>query len=179
MAIEPVIVETEGRGVLMQGSLPHERSEKIAAQVRFGAALGMAADTLANLIGEVSRDTILRHYRHELENGRIEANMKIGAAIFNSGIGEEVICQTCDGSKKKDNRRCPDCRGKGKIWVREPNATSQIWWSKNMMGWSDQQRIEHTGPGGGPILTEQVSAATSVRKRLDAIADKINGTKAE
>jgi DNA-binding transcriptional ArsR family regulator len=165
----------KARGAI--GNPGHTYDPQIAAKVKLCRALGMVADTIGEIVG-LSGDTIMRHYQAEYERGLVEANMKVGAAIFSSALGEEVECATCNGTKRGANdRRCDDCLGKGRIWIREPSPTSQIWWSKNLMGWTDQQRIEHTGPGGGPILTEHVKSGDRVKARLESIRARLEAKK--
>lgn len=44
------------------------------------------------------------------------------------------------------------------------NVTAQIWWTKSRMGWTDKLTVEHTGEGGGPIVT-----------RIELVAKHDNG----
>ncbi len=47
-------------------------------------------------------------------------------------------------------------------------ATITIFGLKNMGGdeWCDRQQVEHSGPNGGPIKTEEVSARERVARRI-------------
>lgn len=153
---------------------PHEKTPEKARQVKLCRAIGMNLEAIGIIIG-CSGSTVKKHYPEELELGAIEGKLKVGGAIFQSALGERVDCSVCDGEGVKDEATCPKCKGSGhgKEWLREPNTTAQIWYSKNMMDWTDQQRIEHTGAGGGPIITEQRSSGDRIRDRLEAIQKRL------
>jgi hypothetical protein len=153
------------------GNPPHERTDKMANKVRMLRALGNSQEAIA-FACDVSSETLVRHYKPELELGQMEANAQVGAAIFQTALGEKVPCLDCTNGVREDHKKCRTCHGTGQVWRLEPNTTAQIWWSKNRMGWTDQQRIEHTGPDGGPIITEQRDAGRSVRNRLEAIRER-------
>ena len=62
-----------------------------------------------------------------------------------------------------------------------PQVTSRIFALKNAAPdeWRDRQAVEHSGPNGGPIQTEDVSPADKVKARLDAIRSRATGSPSE
>jgi hypothetical protein len=142
------------------------------------AALKTNQETIAFML-DISVDTLRKYYLVELEKGLSNANTRVGAAILQSALGERDDCDDCNGSGEKDDAVCDKCggTGEGTAWIREPNTTAQIWWSKNQMGWTDKERIEHVGEGGGPIITEQRSSADTIKDRLARIEQRLNPPK--
>ena len=57
------------------------------------------------------------------------------------------------------------------------DTAAMIFWMKTQAGW--RERLEHSGPNGGPIQTEDVSPADKVRARLDAIRSRAAGSPSE
>jgi hypothetical protein len=163
------ITNPQGNGNI--GQRPHEPTDKMRNKVRMLRALGNGQEAIA-FACDVSVETLVKHYKSELELGQLEANAQVGASIFQTALGEKVPCLDCTNGVRDDNKRCRTCHGTGQVWRMEPNTTAQIWWSKNRMGWTDRERIEHVGDGGGPILTEQRSAAGDVHARLKAIRER-------
>lgn len=153
------------------GQLPHEPTDKLRNKVRMLRALGNSQDIIA-FACDVSVETLVKYYRTELELGVMEANAQVGAAIFQTALGEKVPCVACDRGVTGDNKKCRECHGTGQVWRLEPDTTAQIWWSKNRMNWTDRERIEHVGADGGPIITEQRNAGGDVKTRLLAIRER-------
>lgn len=153
------------------GQKPHERSDKIANKVRMLRALGNPQETIA-FACDFSVETLVKYYKPELDLGAIEANAQMGAAIFQTGLGEKVPCLDCEGGRTTEGKKCRTCHATGTVWRLEPNTTAQIWWSKNRMNWTDRERIEVVGDGGGPVITEQRSAGTTIAERLAAIRER-------
>lgn len=58
-----------------------------------------------------------------------------------------------------------------------PDATSAIFWLKNRQPrhWRDVNKLEHSGAGGGPIKTENVTAMTPEerKKRIHELIDQL------
>lgn len=153
---------------------PHVFQPALARKVEMLAALKVNQETIAFMC-DIGVDCLRKYYLVELEKGLSNANTRVGAAILQSAIGERSDCGNCEGTGEKDDAVCVKCggTGEGKGWVREPNTTAQIWWSKNQMGWTDQQRIEHVGDGGGPIITEMRSSADTIKARLASIEKRL------
>ena len=160
-----------------------------------GPQSGLACDTLIKGVGDPTsgsggihdvrhgpgiaahEDVPNRHGMARLEEHgeRDPAKLNVGISIYQSAMGEREPCDECDGEKEKDGETCPKCKGsgEGKGWIREPNTTAQIWFSKNRMDWTDKQSVEHTGAGGGPIITEQRTSGDRIRDRLDNIQKRL------
>lgn len=151
------------------GQAAHVKTDAVSNKVRMMAGVGMPQKVIA-LACDVSVDTLNRHYRRELDLGGTDANTQVGAAIFQNALGERVECVECDKGRTEANKKCRTCFGTGMVWRREPSATSQIWWSKNRMGWADQQKVEVNNISG-PVV-EQVSAADAIKARLSAIRER-------
>lgn len=168
-------VEQEHGGAI--GNEPHEPTPRLRAKVELLCALGNSQEAIA-FACDVGVKTLRHHYADELARGKLNIRERLGAAILQTACGEDVPCPDCEGEGivNRDSpdkaRICPDCKGSGHVWIREPNPTAQVWASKNLMGWSDKQRIEHTGDGGGPIITEQRDAGASIHQKLKAIRDR-------
>ena len=158
-----------GRGGLI-GQAPHVPTRALRRKVETLAALGLSQEAIAFAV-DLHVQTIKKHYANELTHGLTNANARVGAAILNSAIGERDDCEECQGTGGTDDAACDRCKGSGhsKSWRREPNTTAQIWWSKNRMQWTDRERIEHVGDGGGPVVMEQRSSGDLVKQRLAEI----------
>lgn len=163
------ITGTGGGGNI--GRKAHQRTDEMANKVRMLRALGNNQEVIA-FACDVSVDTLRKHYKAELELGQMEANAQVGAAIYSTALGEQVPCLDCEDGKDANGKKCKTCHATGKVWRLEPNTTAQIWWSKNRMGWTDRERIEHVGDGGGPIITEQQDSGRTVHQRLAAIRER-------
>ena len=154
----------------------HQYQPALARKVELLAANKTNQEAIAYLL-DMSVDTLRTYYKLELERGAANINSRLFACMVQTALGEREDCTACEGTGgTEDGEVCPDCggTGEGKRWVREPNTTAQIWCSKNMMGWTDRERIEHVGDGGGPIITEQRSSADTIRARLEKIEKRLN-----
>ncbi len=158
------------------GMAAHEPTRSLRHKVETFAALGLSQEGIA-LACDFSSETLKKYYSEELAAGLARTNSKVGAAIAQSALGERSKCGTCKGSGGTDDEACVDCggSGEGETWIREPNTTAQIWWSKNRMGWTDRERIEHVGDGGGPVITEQRTSGDTIKARLEAIRQRQSG----
>jgi hypothetical protein len=163
------------RGGRMARNPGHKFQPAIARKVEILAAIGNSQEVIA-FACDIHVDTLRKYYREELDKAHLNTNARVGAAILNSALGERADCTECKGTGGTGAAACEACggTGEGKAWVREPNTTAQVWWSKNRMGWTDRERIEHVGDGGGPIITEQRSSADTIKSRLAAIEKRLN-----
>lgn len=162
---------TNPRGNGNIGNVAHQPTDELRNKVRMLVALGNSKDTIAFAL-DLGVSTLEKYYKLELELGKLEANARVGGAIFSSANGEKVPCVDCEGGRTADGGKCRTCHATGTVWRLEPNTTAQIWWSKNRMGWTDRERIEHVGDGGGPILHEQRDSGKSVHSRLLKIRER-------
>lgn len=155
------------------GNVPHEWDAEIANKVRMLRALGNSHETIAFAV-DLHANTVAKYYGPELSTGAMEANHRVGAAIYATALGEQVPCVACEDTPGKNakGKMCSECHGTAYLWRVPPNTTAQIWWSKNRMNWTDQQKVELTGANGGPIITEQRDSASDVRSRLAQIRER-------
>ena len=87
------------------------------------AGYGIPHDDIGKVVG-ITRVTLAKHYRKELDTGHIQANSMVAASLYKMATG--------DADKKI-----------------APNVTAAIWWTKTRMGWSET--MKHAGQDGGPI----------------------------
>lgn len=102
-----------------RGQPPHQPTEVTRAQVGSLAGCGMPQALIAGEIG-VSKKTLLRHYRAELDSGLERANAKVAQSLF----------------KRATN---PDDKG---------GVTAAIFWLKCRAGWREAQEVHHTVTAG-------------------------------
>lgn len=74
---------TKSRG----GRPPHQPTEATRKQVKALAAYGIPQEEIGRVIG-VSKPTLERHYREELDRGELEANAKVAESLFRKATGE-------------------------------------------------------------------------------------------
>lgn len=55
------------------------------------------------------------------------------------------------------------------------DTTAMIFWMKTRAGWRETSVTEHTGKDGGPIQTQEVTAADVIAARLAAIKSRASG----
>lgn len=133
------------------GPREHEPTDTDRAKVKMLAILGATHDEIAAFM-EISRGTLEKHYRDELDKALLEANIKVGANLLAMATGPRDLKNT---------------------------VTAAIWWSKARMGFKDTSRVEQTGADGGPIQTEnQVVVILPDNKRdntIDGVAEAASG----
>src|SRR4029078_5898989 len=86
------------------------------------AAIGTDQKDTARVL-KIAPKTLRKHFRDELDLGMVQANAKVGGALFTAATTP----------------------GTGQV-------TAAIFWAKTRMGWKEPaQAHEHTGPDGKPI----------------------------
>ena len=65
---------------------PHEPTEDSKTMARTLSGLGVPQDDIATLLG-VSKPTLHKHYRKELDKGMAEANAKVAQSLFKQATG--------------------------------------------------------------------------------------------
>jgi DNA-binding XRE family transcriptional regulator len=65
---------------------PHEPTDEARKMAKTLSGLGVPQDDIATLIG-VSKPTLHKHYREELDKGMAEANAKVAGSLFNQAVG--------------------------------------------------------------------------------------------
>jgi hypothetical protein len=63
----------------------HEPNDKIRQTVRDLKAFGITQDQISKYL-KIGRDTLTRHYEHELETGKIHAIYKVAGALYHSAV---------------------------------------------------------------------------------------------
>lgn len=99
-------------------------------QVESLAGFGIPEEDIATLI--INSNTG-KHIARETLRKHFGVELRSGHIKANAKVAESLYKQATDG-----------------------NTTAAIWWSKTRMGWKETQGIEHTGPGGGPVLNKWV-----------------------
>lgn len=69
------------------GRPPHEPTESTRRQVKALAAYGIPQDEIGRVIG-VSKPTLEKHYRDELDRAEVEANAKVAESLFRKAMGD-------------------------------------------------------------------------------------------
>jgi hypothetical protein len=129
-----------------RGRPSHEPSRASRKYVASMASVGITQEDMAVVL-EVSVETLVKHYAVELATAAAAANEAVGKSLWLQAVG-----------------------GPTKDWTKAVPAAG-IWWSKTRMRWKEppaEQRL--SGPGGGPIQTEAVSAREFIERELARLA---------
>lgn len=106
----------------------HKPTEKDRKQVYTLAGMGVRHEDIARVMG-ISKPTLLKYYRDEVERGDIEANAKVAEALYKKATGN----------------------GQGSV-------TAAIFWLKTRARWREVSVHEHTGAEGAPIEIDDARA---------------------
>jgi len=102
--------------------IPTDQQRKmVQSMVGFGITL----EQIGKIIG-CERDTLMRHYRDELDTGVSRANSLVAQNLFSIATS----------------------KGQGSV-------AAAIFWMKTRARWRETDRLELTGPDGSPIQTEE------------------------
>ena len=123
------------------GRPPHQATDANRKQVETLAGFGITEDDIAMSL-EISKPTLIKHYRRELDMGHIKANSAVAQSLYKKATGEGASA-----------------------------VTAAIFWLKTRAGWKETVVNEHSGPGGGPIQTE-VSARDIIAGKLASLATR-------
>jgi len=107
---------------LKRGPKPFEPTEEQRKIVRLASAVGLPHDQIAQLL-EISDGSLRTHFRKELDEGSIQANLKVAGNLMKIATAYPPVSGT---------------------------VTAAIWWTKARMGWKETSRVENTGPNGEP-----------------------------
>lgn len=102
----------------------HKPSDDSRMLVKTLAGYGIPQADIGQKLG-ISKPTLLKYYREELDLGVVDANAKVAENLFKKATG--------DGSKA---------------------VTAAIFWLKTRAGWKDTMTHEHVGEDGAPIKHE-------------------------
>lgn len=109
------------------GRPSHKPTDATRKQVETLAGFGITEDDIAMSL-EISKPTLIKHYRRELDMGHIKANSAVAQSLYKKATGEGASA-----------------------------VTAAIFWLKTRAGWKETVVNEHSGPDGGPIEMREVS----------------------
>lgn len=104
----------------MPQGFPHVPTEATRVIATTLSAYGVTHEDIARKL-EIDADTLVKHYRRELDTGRIEANSRVAERLYQIATQKET--------------------GKASV-------TAMMFWLKTRAGWREVQRHEHVGPDG-------------------------------
>ena len=104
--------------------------EAVALMVGYGIPLDEIRKVVINpATGKaVSKATLTRHYRKEIEQGFAKANAKVAESLFLQATGQPEV--VVDGKVVQKER--------------SPNTSAAIWWTKARMGWKASGEADDT-----------------------------------
>jgi hypothetical protein len=109
---------------------PHTPTEETKLRVQLLAVLGRPHHEIAKVLG-IGTGRLLKHYREELDFGKVTANLKMCGALYLNGIKGNVTAQI--------------------YWMKTQAGRD----------WHEKYAHEHSGPGGTPIAHAVANAAIS------------------
>jgi hypothetical protein len=129
-----------------RGRPPHEPTRASRRYVASMASVGLTQEEMAAVL-ELSVETLVKHYATKLATAAAAANEAVGKSLWMQAVG----------GPKKD-------------WTKAVPAAG-IWWSKTRMRWKEPP-AEHrfSGPGGGPIQSEVVTARDFIAGEIARLA---------
>lgn len=113
----------------MAKSRAHKPTEEKRGAVSTLAAMGMTVEAIAERIG-ITKPTLYRYYRADLERGKQDANVKTARSLFDMANGRPARF---------------DDKGNQITSELKPNVTAAIFWMKCRAGWIEEEakrRIE-------------------------------------
>jgi AcrR family transcriptional regulator len=125
-----------------------EPTEKQRGQVEAMARYGIPETEIARTIG-VSKPTLLKYFRDELDTGATKANAQVGEFIFSTILGVPIP-------------------GRPPVSDERARATLAIFWAKTRMHWKETNVHEHSGKHGNPI--EVSTVRERITRRLARLA---------
>lgn len=121
----------------------HQPDAESRRMVDMMVAAGIPQDDIARVL-DVDPKTLRKHYRDELDAGGAKARASVSKFLFAAASGDAL----------KHGATYADC------------TRAAMFWAKTRMGWRETERIEHSGPDGGPMQTEDVSARAILADRI-------------
>lgn len=103
------------------GRPAHKPSAQSRRQVEAMAGYGVPAEDIGRVLG-IDAKTLRKHYREELDTGRVKANSKVAEALYRKA--------TSDGPQ---------------------SVAAAIFWLKTRARWKETVVNEHTGKDGAPL----------------------------
>jgi hypothetical protein len=105
-----------------RGRPPHKPTAVSRAQVLELGGMGWTNEQIANHL-KINRDTLAKYYREELDTALEKTNLRVKQNLYNIAV---------DPNHKQ-------------------SVTAAIFWLKTRARWRETDRLEVTGPNGGPI----------------------------
>ena len=140
IAIEQSINNLESVRMAKLGRPPFQPSDKQRGQVEAMVRYGIPVVEIARTLG-ITKPTLFKHFREELDTGITKANAQVGEFIFSTIVGLTIP-------------------GRPPVTDERARVTAAIFWAKTRMGWKETVINQHEGPHGGPI------EVSSVRERI-------------
>lgn len=94
---------------------PHEPTAGDRTRVKTMAGMGLTQDEICAIVG-ISKPTLHKYYREELDAGAAEANAAVAQSLFKQATNKE-----------------------------KPNVAAAIFWMKARAGWRDQDPRDNGG----------------------------------
>jgi len=123
-----------------RGRPPFQPTDKQRGQVEAMVRYGILVVEIARTLG-ITKPTLFRHFREELDIGITKANAQVGEFIFSTIVGLPIP-------------------GRPPVTDERARVTAAIFWAKTRMGWKETVINQHEGTDGGPI------EVSSVRERI-------------
>ena len=123
----------------------------VEAMVRYGIPVVEIARTLG-----ITKPTLFKHFREELDTGITKANAQVGEFIFSTIIGLPI----------PDRPQVTDERVRGSL---------AMFWAKTRMGWKETSVHQHKGKDGGPIKIDARAVLSDAIARVVAASAKRRG----
>lgn len=108
------------------GRPAHEPTDQSRRQVEAMAGYGVPAEDIGRVLG-IDAKTLRKHYREELDTGRVKANSKVAEALYRKATG--------DGAQ---------------------SVAAAIFWLKTRAQWKETVVNEHTGKDGEALMPTQI-----------------------
>jgi hypothetical protein len=109
-----------------------EPTDKQRGQVEAMIRYGIPETEIAQALG-ISKTTLLKHFRNEINASATKANTQVGEFIFATIVGLPIP-------------------GRRPVTDERARATLAMFWAKTRMGWKETLINQHEGKGGGPII---------------------------
>jgi hypothetical protein len=109
-----------------------EPTDKQRGQVEAMIRYGIPETEIAQALG-ISKTTLLKHFRNEINASATKANTQVGEFIFATIVGLPIP-------------------GRRPVTDERARATLAMFWAKTRMGWKETVINQHEGKGGGPII---------------------------
>jgi hypothetical protein len=106
------------------------------------AGYGIPQPDIAAVVG-ISPRTLRKYYAEELATATAKANAKVAETLYRKATNADIT---------------------------GPTVTAAIFWLKTRAGWRETTSIEHSGPDGGPIQTEETTARDAIARKLSSLS---------